>query len=163
MTQLMMIAADFWTTITEKFIIPVAALFLAIFGPVAVFYHCIIVFILLNFVSGLTDDLKRGEKFSWTKFKTFMLRILFYVLTITMVYLFERFIISEMIGTTTKYLTAFATGLISLYEIRSFLVNAGRITGNPVFQKIFDKINSYFKKKANQQEDQTNEKSDNYS
>jgi hypothetical protein len=152
MTQLAAIAWDFWSTITEKIFIPFAAFFLILFSPVAVFYHCILIFILLNFISGLTDDLKRGQKFSWEKFKTFMLRILFYVLTITMVYLFEKYIITNIIHTETKYLTAFSTGLISLYEIRSFLVNASRITGNPVFIKIFEKISSLWKKKTNDNE-----------
>lgn len=161
MTQIAAIASDFWSTITERFIIPLGALFLALFSPIAAFYHCIIIFVALNFIAGLTDDLKHGQKFQWPKFKTFMLRILFYVLSITMVYLFEKYIISEMVGTTTKYLTAFSTGLISLYEIRSFLVNASRITGNPVFMKIFEKLSSFFKKKSQTQEDPDNGKIEN--
>lgn len=149
MSQFATIATDFWSTITEKFIIPFAAMILALLSPISMFYHCIIIFITLNFVAGLTDDLKRGQKFSWDKFKVFMLRIIFYILTITMVYLFEKFIIAEIIGSCTRYLTAFSTGLISLYEIRSFLINASRITGNPVFTTIFAKIQSFFNRKTN--------------
>ena len=152
MTQLAAICSEFWATIYEKLLIPFGAILLALLGPISMFYHAIIIFICLNFVAGLTDDLKRGEKFSWDKFKVFMLRILFYILTITMVYVFERYIIANIIGFQSKYLTAVATGLISLYEIRSFLINASRITGNPVFSAIFNKINQFFKKKTNQED-----------
>jgi hypothetical protein len=146
MQELLSISTDFIEKSLNKFVLAFSFI-LALFSPIKTFYHVIVIFILLNFISGLLDDLKRGEKFSWPKFKTFMLRILFYILTITMVYLFEKYIISEF-GVDSKYLTAMATGLISLYEIRSFLINAGRLTGNPVFVKIFEKLNLAFKKRT---------------
>jgi len=145
MNELFCIIADFIEKSSNKFIL-IITFFLSLFEPIKAFYHIIVFFIFLNFVSGLIDDLKHGQKFSWPKFKTFMLRILFYIMTITMVFLFEKYIISEF-GISSRYLTAISTGLISLYEIRSFLINAGKITGNPVFIEIFKKVNDCFKKK----------------
>jgi len=136
---------SFFETVWNRLYI-LFSLILSCLAPVKTFYHIIVFFIVLNFIAGLIEDLKRGEKFSWIKFKTFLLRIIFYILSITIVFLFEKYIVGEF-GIQSKYMTAFTCGLISLYEIHSFLINAGRITGNPIFGQIYDKLKEFFTKK----------------
>jgi len=146
MNTFLMVITDFFDTV-GNWICLLMSLLLGIFSPISGLYHVIVIFTVLNLFSGVCDDIKKGQKFEFKKFKVFLLRILFYVITITIVFLFERYIILEF-ELTSRYLTATCAGLISLFEIHSFMINASRITNNPVFIKIFDKIQSFFKKKT---------------
>lgn len=146
MNTFLMVITDFFDTV-GNWICLLMSLLLGIFSPISGLYHVIVIFTVLNLFSGVCDDIKKGQKFEFQKFKVFLLRILFYVITITIVFLFERYIISEF-ELTSRYLTTTCAGLISLFEIHSFMINASRITNNPVFIKIFDKIQSFFKKKT---------------
>jgi len=145
MGQFLMIIIEFFER-TANFLFLFFSLILAVFSPISALYHVILVFITLNLISGVIDDLKQGHKFSWDKFKTFLLRVMFYIMTISIVFLFECFIITRY-GIVSQYLTATCTGLISLYEIQSFMINASKITGNPIFIKIFDKLKKLFTSK----------------
>lgn len=145
MSSFLMVIVDFFDKVGNWCFL-IMSMILGILSPVSSLYHVIIIFTVLNMFSGVIDDIKQGQKFQYQKFKIFLLRVLFYVITITVVFLFERFIISEF-ELSSKYLTATCAGLIALFEIHSFLCNASRITNNPVFLKIFDKIQSFFKKK----------------
>lgn len=146
MSSFLMVIVDFFDKVGNWCFL-IMSMILGILSPVSSLYHVIIIFTVLNLFSGVVDDIKQGQKFQYQKFKIFLLRVLFYVITITVVFLFERFIISEF-ELSSKYLTATCAGLIALFEIHSFLCNVSRITNNPVFLKIFDKIQSFFKKKT---------------
>jgi len=135
---------SFFETVWNRIYVLISVI-LSCLCPIKTFYHIIVFFVIINFIAGVTEDFKRGEKFSFVKFKTFLLRLIFYVLAITIIFLFEKYIIGEF-GICSKYLTTFTCGLISLYEIHSFLINAGKITGNPLFGDIYDKLKEFFMK-----------------
>jgi hypothetical protein len=146
MNVFLMVIADFFEKVGNWCFL-IMSMILGILSPVASLYHVIIIFTVLNMFSGVIDDFKQGQKFQYVKFKIFLLRVLFYVITITVVFLFERYIVSEF-ELSSKYLTATCAALIALFEIHSFLCNASRITNNPVFLSIFNKIQSFFRKKT---------------
>ena len=121
----------------------------SLFAPISVFYYSLLFFLSINFISGVWDDLKKGEKFSWGKFKVFINRVLLYVIAVSVTWIFEKLIVNEfVINENSKYLTTIVTGMFSIYEIQSFLCNAASISGNKVFMRISEKIKAYFNKKS---------------
>lgn len=133
---------EFFQEVGNRILI-VASFILGILHPISQFYHVIIVFVVLNFISGYIDDIRSGGKFEFKKFRAWLLRVLFYIMAITMVFIFERYVIVEF-GITSKALTASITAFIALYELQSFLYNASKITKISVFTRIYEKIRDYY-------------------
>jgi len=72
------------------------------------------------------------------------------------------FLLENVILGTGLVLTKIVTGFIAVVEIASIFENLAKITGNPVFNKIFDAISTYFNRNKDiiNKIDGTNEKSD---
>lgn len=141
------------TSGTGKVALTIVSAILSFFLPVATFYYAICVFLGLNFVTGLWDDLKHKKKFSWEKFKVFLTRVFLYMLAVLATWIFEYFIINEFVkNDTSHYLTTLVSGMFALYEIQSFLCNCANISGNKIFIRISEKIKNFFNKNSKEDE-----------
>ena len=148
------------TSGTGKLALSIASAILSFFVPIAAFYYMLCIFLGLNFVTGLWDDLKHKKKFSWEKFKVFLTRVFLYMLAVSATWIFEYFIINEFVkNDTSHYLATLISGMFALYEIQSFLCNCANISGNKIFIKISEKIKEFFSKKSKIDEKDSTENS----
>jgi hypothetical protein len=149
-----MIAEIFATTFLNK--IKLLLIFiLSIFSPISAFYHILTFMIFINLIIEYWMIKKTHQKFDAMKCWTYLSRVILYVISISVVFLFEKYIINEII-TTSIYLTTVITIMLTLYELDKMLTNTAIITRNNTFIRIKDFINSFFKKKMDKIESDEN-------
>lgn len=127
----------------HKLLVVITSL-IAIFTPLLTFYYCMLLFLGCNFLVGLWADLKRGGKFSKEKFFSFLCRIILYILSISLIFIFEKYLLGYW-GYVSMYLTNMTSALLCLFELNSILVNAGEITGLKIFGQLMKKLKEKIK------------------
>jgi len=164
-----------------KFIIKSFLVALAYFSPIQTLFNLIFVLVLIDFITGVWSAIiKNGV---WKQYcvhipfkkdpfcfrlplaglnsrtmKRSVIKILCYNIAILVTFLIENIIFGSGI-----VITKWVTGFISLVEVASIFENLTKISGNPLFNKIYDTLSTYFNRNKNiiNQIDGTNKDSDN--
>jgi hypothetical protein len=106
-----------------------------VFVPIKATLITIMVFTLLDLVTGILAARKRGEKITSSGLKRTVVKTLVYEAVIMMGYLTEQYLTGELVP-VVKILG----GLVGLTELKSVLENAEELTGIPLLQVLIDKL-----------------------
>lgn len=119
------------------------AMIASYFAPIWAIGMVIIIFVVVDFLTGIWAAKTLKEKVVSSKMRNSVYKLIAYCATICLTFLIQE----EIISFTWFLLTNVAAGLIVLTEMKSILENFSKITGNNIFNIIFEKINSLLKKK----------------
>jgi hypothetical protein len=119
---------------------------IAYFSPIAGIIGALLLLLASDFVTGIWAAKKRGEKItSYTMRTKTVQKLLCYLLAIILSFVVQK----EIFVYEWAKLVWLTSTLLALAELKSILENMGYITGNKVFNNIFNAINSLFKKNEN--------------
>lgn len=109
----------------------IAILFIAYFTPIAEMVHVMLIFLVLDTISGIWASLKEGGKIESNKLRKTVLKFLWYTLSVMAAWMMERTF--RLSWTSLASLTA---GFICFVELKSIFENVTRITNEPIFRRI---------------------------
>lgn len=135
-----------YSTIFGSKIKTLLLLILTILSPVLLFYNLLIVFLSINLIVDYWLLIKNKKKFEKSHLIEYFKKIILYITMITMIFLFEKYILFTLIALSTLYLTTFVLSIIVLFELNKFLSNSAVLTNNVLFLTIKNKINEYVDK-----------------
>jgi len=118
---------------------------LGYFSPLRGIAMALLVAVIIDFISGVWASIKRKEKITSHTMRNSVTKLLCYTMTIVFCWVVQK----EILVFEWAKLVNLATALIALSELKSVLENFGTITGNRVFNSIFEEINSMIKKNKN--------------
>jgi phage-related holin len=113
---------------------------LAYFAPIQVVIHCMLIFIVLDCLSGIWASMKEGNKIESHKLRKTVIKLMWYTVAVMAAHMMET---SFHLG--WSQLSNITGGFICLIELKSIFENIARITNEPVFRKII----KIFTKKMN--------------
>jgi hypothetical protein len=123
------------------------AAIIAVIAPIAMFYHIIILLLSINVIIDIWRIKKVGLQFDAKMLLTYITRVIVYCVVITIIFLFEKFVIFNLIQTNSTYLTTVSVILLCLFEFDKLLTNASILTNNPIFINIKNILNKLVKGK----------------
>lgn len=135
-----------YSTIFGSKIKTLLLLILTILSPVLLFYNLLIVFLSINLIVDYWLLIKNKKRFEKSHLIEYFKKIILYITMITMIFLFEKYILFTLIALSTLYLTTFVLSIIVLFELNKFLSNSAVLTNNVLFLTIKNKINEYVDK-----------------
>jgi hypothetical protein len=112
-----------------------------VFIPIKATLITIMVFTLLDMITGIAAAKKRGEAITSSGLKRTVIKTLVYEAVVMMGFLTEKYMTGSLVP-VTKILS----GLVGITELKSVLENAEEITGIPLLQVIIDKLSQQEKK-----------------
>lgn len=123
------------------------AAIIAVIAPISMFYHIIILLLSINVIIDIWRIKKVGLQFDAKMLLTYITRVIVYCVVITIIFLFEKFVIFNLIQTESTYLTTVSVILLCLFEFDKLLTNASILTNNPIFINIKNILNKLVKGK----------------
>jgi hypothetical protein len=122
---------------------------LAIFTPIAFLYHTMLTMVLVDFLVCFIRlwrrRLRRGIFWEIMIDKLFVL--LFYMLSISVIWLIEHFLINRIIGLNSMYATMIVTTFFCLVQLKLIFVGMNKACKTTVFTQGYNKIKNYFRVK----------------
>ena len=113
----------------------IAVLFISYFSPVKDIVHVMLIFILVDFLSGIWASRKLGEKLKSKKFRKTLTKFLWYTIALILSFMMEK-----TFNLSWANLSAIIGGFICFIELKSIFENITVITGEPVFMRILNII-----------------------
>jgi len=110
-------------------------LLISYFAPVKDIVHVLLIFIAIDFLSGLWAARKRGEKLESRKFRKTLTKFLWYTVALILSFMMEK-----TFHLSWSNLSGIVGGFICFIELKSIFENITHITGEPVFLKVFHLI-----------------------
>jgi len=112
-----------------------AVLLISYFAPVKDIVHVMLIFIAIDFLSGLWAARKRGEKLQSRKFRKTLTKFLWYTVALILSFMMEK-----TFNLSWSNLSGIVGGFVCFIELKSIFENITHITGEPVFMKILHLI-----------------------
>lgn len=116
----------------HSFFAKVGLLFISYFTPIAEMVHVMLIFLLLDTISGIWASLKEGNKLQSNKLRKTVYKFLWYTIAVMLSWMMEK-TFSIMDWTNLASLVA---GFICFVELKSVFENITRLTGDPIFTRI---------------------------
>jgi len=112
-----------------------AVLLISYFSPVKEIVHVLLIFILIDFISGVWAARKRKETLESRKFRKTLTKFLWYTIALILSFMMEK-----TFNLSWSNLSGIIGGFICFIELKSIFENITHITGEPVFMKILGLI-----------------------
>ena len=112
-----------------------AVLLISYFAPVKDIVLVLLIFILVDFLSGVWAARKRGEKIRSGGFRKTLTKFLWYTIALILSFMMEK-----TFNLSWSNLSAIIGGFICFIELKSIFENITVITGEPVFMRILHVI-----------------------
>ena len=112
-----------------------AVLLISYFAPVKEIVHVMLIFILIDFISGVWAAKKRKETLESRKFRKTLTKFLWYTIALILCYMMEK-----TFNLSWSNLSGIIGGFICFIELKSIFENITHITGEPIFMKILHMI-----------------------
>jgi phage-related holin len=109
----------------------VVVLFIAYFSPIAEMVHVMIMFLVIDTISGICASLKNGDKFEAKKLVKTVVKFVWYSVAVMTAWMMEK-----TFGLCWISLAKLVAGFISFVELKSIFENITGITNEPVFKRI---------------------------
>jgi len=113
----------------------VAVPLISYLSPVKEIVHVLLIFIAVDFISGVWASRKRREKIESRRFRKTLTKFLWYTVALILSYMMER-----TFHLSWSNLSGIVGGFICFIELKSIFENITVITGEPVFLKILNLI-----------------------
>lgn len=124
--------------------------------PIKSFYHLMVFGLVVNFILGwYTNKRLLGEKFSAVKARGTAEKLAVYTVYITIIYVFEKVLLSSPSG---YYATRIVTALLILAELKSISENGDRLTNHKTFTTIYKVVIKLFPTKIPKEKGSTSKK-----
>ena len=104
---------------------------IAYFTPIAEMVIVMLIFLLLDTISGIWASLKKGEKLESHKLRKTVYKIIWYTVAVMLSWMMEK-----TFSLSWSNLSSLVCGFVCFVELKSIFENATRITNEPVFMKI---------------------------
>jgi len=128
------------STSFNSFFAKFGILFVSYFTPISEMIHVMLIFLVLDTISGIWASLKEGEKLQSNKLRKTVYKFLWYTVAVMLSWMMEKtFSIMDW-----SNLASIVAGFICFVELKSVFENITRITGDPLFLRII----KIFKKKG---------------
>jgi phage-related holin len=111
--------------------VKLALLVIAYFTPIAEMVIVMLIFLLLDTISGIWASLKKGEKLESHKLRKTVYKIIWYTVAVMLSWMMEK-----TFSLTWSNLASLVCGFICFVELKSIFENVTSITNEPVFMKI---------------------------
>ena len=108
-----------------------AILFVAYFTPIAAMVHVMLIFLVLDTISGIWASLKEGNKLESHKLRKTVYKFIWYTLGVMSAWMMEH-----TFKLSWTNLACLVAGFICFVELKSIFENVTRITNEPVFARI---------------------------
>ena len=108
-----------------------AVLLISYFAPVKEIVHVMLIFILIDFISGVWAAKKRKETLESRKFRKTLTKFLWYTVALILSFMMEK-----TFNLSWSNLSGIIGGFICFIELKSIFENITHITGEPIFLKI---------------------------
>jgi phage-related holin len=115
----------------KSFLIKLLMLVIAYFTPIAEMILVMLIFLLLDTISGIWASLKTGQKLESHKLRKTVYKIIWYTIAVMLSWMMEK-----TFTLTWTNLASLVCGFITFVELKSIFENITRITNEPVFLKI---------------------------
>ena len=115
----------------KAFCLKIAILVLAYFTPISEMVIVMLIFLLLDTISGIWASLKKGEKLESHKLRKTVYKIVWYTVAVMLSWMMEK-----TFFLTWSNLASLVCGFICFVELKSIFENVTSITNEPVFLKI---------------------------
>ena len=115
----------------KTFCIKVFLLVIAYFTPITEMVIVMLIFLILDTISGIWASLKKGEKLESHKLRKTVYKIIWYTITVMLSWMMEK-----TFSLTWSNLASLVCGFICFVELKSIFENVTSITNEPVFMKI---------------------------
>jgi len=112
-----------------------AVLLISYFAPVKEIVHVMLIFILIDFISGVWAARKRKETLESRKLRKTLTKFLWYTVALILSYMMEK-----TFNLSWSNLSGIIGGFICFIELKSIFENITHITGEPIFMKILGLI-----------------------
>jgi len=112
-----------------------AVLLISYFAPVKEIVHVMLIFILIDFISGVWAARKRKETLESRKFRKTLTKFLWYTVALILSFMMEN-----TFNLSWSNLSGIIGGFICFIELKSIFENITVITGEPIFMKILSII-----------------------
>lgn len=112
-----------------------AVLLVSYFSPVKEIVHVMLIFILIDFISGVWAARKRKETLESRKFRKTLIKFLWYTVALILCFMMEK-----TFNLSWSNLSGIIGGFICFIELKSIFENITVITGEPIFLKILHMI-----------------------
>ena len=104
---------------------------IAYFTPIAEMVIVMLIFLLLDTISGIWASLKKGEKLESHKLRKTVYKIIWYTVAVMLSWMMEK-----TFSLKWSNLASLVCGFICFVELKSIFENVTSITNEPVFMKI---------------------------
>ena len=108
-----------------------AVLLISYFAPVKEIVHVMLIFIVIDFISGVWAARKRKETLESRKFRKTLTKFLWYTVALILSFMMEN-----TFNLSWSNLSGIIGGFICFIELKSIFENITHITGEPIFMKI---------------------------
>ena len=115
----------------KSFLTKLLLLIIAYFTPIAEMILVMLIFLILDTISGIWASLKKGEKLESHKLRKTIYKIVWYTIAVMLSWMMEK-----TFTLTWTNLASLVCGFICFVELKSIFENITRITNEPVFMKI---------------------------
>ena len=136
-----MIIENICASTLQSFCTKVAILFVAYFTPISEMIHVMLIFLLIDTVSGIWASLKAGQKIESHKLRKTVFKFLWYTIAVMIAWMMEH-----TFNISWSSLASLTAGFICFIELKSVFENITLITGDPIFMRILN----IFKKKGSE-------------
>ena len=131
---------NFSTSVSStSFFNKVMIVFISYFTPIAGMVHVMLIFLLLDTISGIWASLKSGEKLESNKLRRSVYKFLWYTIAVMASWMMEK-----TFKMSWSNLAGIIAGFICFVELKSIFENITKITNEPVFMRILN----IFRKKS---------------
>jgi toxin secretion/phage lysis holin len=134
-----------------KFWMIASSFFLSYFAPIAEFVHIMLIFLLVDTISGIWAACKMGERLESNKLRKTVFKFLWYTTAVMLAWMLEKSFHIQWAN-----LARFIAAFICFVELVSVFENIAKITDEPVFKRIA----RMFKKRSEQMERSIDDKDD---
>ena len=109
----------------------ISVVFIAYFTPIAEMIHVMLIFLVVDTISGIWASLKSGEKLESRKLRKTVYKFLWYTVAVMAAWMMEK-----TYSLHWSNIASIVAGFICFVELKSIFENITRITNEPVFMKI---------------------------
>ena len=124
------------------FLASIASSILAVFAPISFLYHVMLSLVLADylvcFIRLWRRKLRKGIFWEIMIDKLFVL--LFYLMSISLIWLIEHFLINKIIGANSMYATLVVTTFFCMIQIKLVFVGMNKACNTTVFTRGYGKI-----------------------
>lgn len=133
----MMEIITLFSTIKEKWLVPIALASLAYLAPIHSMLIVVGILIFGDMILGIWAALKRGEEISSSRLRDTVSKMFIYHLVLILGFLVQNDLFQGLIP-----VAKLSASVIGMVEIKSVFENASEILGRPIFKDVIKKLGS---------------------